>query len=46
MPEGKVLVFGDNIGNSRDSEEFGVISAKDNFAHLLFRIGKKVDTNI
>ena len=46
MPKGKVLVFGDNRANSRDSEEFGAISTKDIFGHVLFRIGKRIETDI
>ena len=46
MPNGKALVFGDNRGNSRDSEEFGAISTKDIFGHVLFRFGNKIETKI
>ncbi len=46
MPKGKALVFGDNRNNSRDSEEFGAISTKDIFGHVLFRFGKGIETNI
>ncbi len=46
MPKGKVLVFGDNRGNSRDSEEFGAISTSDIFGHVLFRFGEKISTKI
>lgn len=46
MPKGKALVFGDNRSNSRDSEEFGAISTKDIFGHVLFRFGKKIEKQI
>lgn len=46
MPKGKVLVFGDNRGNSNDSEEYGAVSTKDIFGHVLFRFGKKIEENI
>lgn len=46
MPKGKALVFGDNRGNSRDSEEFGAISTKDIFGHVLFRFGNKIEEEI
>ena len=46
MPEGKVLVLGDNRGNSLDSRRLGAISTKDIFGHVLFRIGAPIETNI
>lgn len=46
MPKGKALVFGDNRGNSNDSEEYGAISTKDIFGHVLFRFGKKIEEDI
>ncbi len=46
MPKNKALVFGDNRANSMDSDDFGAISTKDIFGHVLFRIGKKIEENI